>query len=219
MPLPWIKLPTDLLENHSFNQLSIQLKWFYIQLLMLAGKCASGGYLVENGMPLNATGLAWRLRSTSRRIEDYLEVISSTGLVEYDADRRAWRIPSQDGSESLHEISIREYWQRKKRNQRESTSPTRTGQSSFEGDGRQDPFSEMAEIPASSDLEGLSPDDPDGAFLDNPKRPFQDSVEEHFQEKSPLDKNRRKSEKEREERGRWKKKRAHSPPMSHEEFT
>ncbi len=122
MSLPWVKLPTELLDSYHFNNLPDLTRLRFFQLLMLAGKGNAGGYLVEEGQPLSLEGIAWRLRAGAGKFEASLDDLSAAGLAAYDPDRKAWFLPSMCASEPSPETGVREYWRNNKRRQRKDRS-------------------------------------------------------------------------------------------------
>ena len=81
--IPWIKLPTALLDNTNYNYLLTPTQRdIYIRLYLLAAKLDSLGNLIdESGKQLKAKELAWLLRESTRDTERAIKALRAAGLM------------------------------------------------------------------------------------------------------------------------------------------
>lgn len=84
MPMPWIKLYTDVLDDPKLGRLSDSLKWRFVQLCVFAGECDAEGYLTDDHEPLSVTDIAWRLRIPANTLQVEIDELAGVGLVQED---------------------------------------------------------------------------------------------------------------------------------------
>ena len=116
--LPWIKLYTDIIDDHRLGLLPEGQQLRYVQLLALAGEYDAEGYLVSSSAPLGMADLAWRLRLDQAVLAGDLQALSQAELVTWDEGTGAWFIPGFAESQMRVDNPQREKWREQKRRQR-----------------------------------------------------------------------------------------------------
>lgn len=84
--MPYIKLYTEILDDHKLGRLTATQKWHFVSLLLLAGKCNAEGYFVSGQHSMDTTDIAWRLRDDPVIIAEDIDTLSGAGLVAQDPD-------------------------------------------------------------------------------------------------------------------------------------
>ena len=110
MPLPWIKLFTEIIDDPKIGRLPESCKWRFIQLLLLAGECDREGYLIAGEKALDCEEIAWRLRLDSDQLTADFESLVKTNCLAWDQDSNAWVIPKFSERQGRTTTDQREVW-------------------------------------------------------------------------------------------------------------
>lgn len=78
----WEKLWHDILDDNKLGPLPGELKWRFVQLIILAGQTGEDGRLPD------VPDMAWRLRLTEDQLRSDLPTLARRELIELDADGR-----------------------------------------------------------------------------------------------------------------------------------
>ena len=113
--MPYIKLYTEMLDDHKLGRLPISAKWHFVALLLLAGECDAEGYLVNGDDPMTLDDIAWRLRDDS--INGNLDLLISEGLL--TEDDGIWLVCNFAKRQGRPQYEKRKAWRERKRRQRE----------------------------------------------------------------------------------------------------
>lgn len=79
--MPWVKIYTEILDEPKISELSDDLKWRYVQMIVFAGECDTDGYLVSGHKVLTPERIAWRLRMDKAQLEKDLDALREAGVV------------------------------------------------------------------------------------------------------------------------------------------
>jgi hypothetical protein len=118
----WVKLYQDILDDPKIGRLRVELKWRFIECLLVAGENG------EEGILPTAQDMAWRLRYNFEQLETDLGELAEAGLIDMVDGR--WRVTKfkkrQEPSKAA--LKQRRYRQRKKeaekRKEREEETET-----------------------------------------------------------------------------------------------
>lgn len=116
MALPWLRLYTDIQENHKVNLMPENMRWRYVMLLCSARKNDNSGRLTDEGLSFN-----WRI--SLDEVKETKRLFKSRGLISDDWKALNWeeRQPDSDSSAARS----RKYRDKLKSVQQPVTSPTR----------------------------------------------------------------------------------------------
>jgi hypothetical protein len=104
----WVKLYQDILDDPKIGRLRVELKWRFIECLLVAGENG------EEGILPTAQDMAWRLRYNFEQLETDLGELAEAGLIDMVDGR--WRVTKfrQRQEPSKAALKQRRYRQRKK---------------------------------------------------------------------------------------------------------
>lgn len=93
MALPWLRLYTDIQENHKVNLMPENMRWRYVMLLCSARKNDNSGRLTDEGLSFN-----WRI--SLDEVKETKRLFKSRGLISEDWMVLNWdeRQPASDSS-------------------------------------------------------------------------------------------------------------------------
>jgi len=116
MPLPWVKIFTEILDDPRFGRLADSQKWRFVQLILIAGECDAEGFLAYADRPMSLEDIAWRLRLDHDQLINDLNALKSLDLI--IAIDNVWHVVNFAKRQGRHLTEIRSYWSKEKRKQR-----------------------------------------------------------------------------------------------------
>ena len=75
--MPWVKMYTEILNDHKLRELRDGTKWRFVQMMLLAGEFDQEGFI-----PMGFDDLVWRLHVDDGRLLDDLDALEAAGLIE-----------------------------------------------------------------------------------------------------------------------------------------
>jgi len=115
--MPWVKVWIDLLDDSKVGRLPDEIKWRFVQILLVAGESDAEGYLVNGDEPLSVADVAWRLRVAPDLLQVDFERLQEAGLI--DLDDGTWLVVNFARRQGRPQSEKRAAWRRRKRRQRE----------------------------------------------------------------------------------------------------
>lgn len=123
--MPWVKIWTEILDDHKLGRLDAATKWQFVALCLLAGECDAEGYLANGDEPLTVDDIAWRLRESPDDIEEALAALQDAGLV--TEDEGCWLVVNFSKRQGRAQSEKRRQWRERKRRQRDTAGRDETG--------------------------------------------------------------------------------------------
>jgi len=106
--MPWIKLYTEMLDDPKIGLLSVELRWRFVELLLLAGECDEDGLLLISEKPMTVPDMAWRLRADEQVLGTELEELQQAGLIDFKDS--TWYIVKFSERQGRPQKEKREQW-------------------------------------------------------------------------------------------------------------
>ena len=131
--MPWIKIYTEMLDDHKMRRLETRVKWRFVELLLLAGECDSEGYIVNGDDPLTLEDIAWRVRSTVEEIQEDIEQLIHAGLIEVETDG-AILIINFSSRQGRSQAQKREMWRERQKKSRKKAGDSQDETESVTGE-------------------------------------------------------------------------------------
>ncbi len=113
----FVKLPLNKLDDMRFMRLSPALLGRWTQLILLAGKCDSGGAFIQHGRQMSIDDIALYLRSTPDAIKSDFDNLKSAGLIYLNG--RGWQLSDYEDEQGPDDEIKRAYWRERQRIHRE----------------------------------------------------------------------------------------------------
>lgn len=116
-PMPWVKMWTDMLDDPKMGRLPANIKWRFVELILLAGECDADGYLVVGDEPMSLETIAWRLRANDLDLlQREMDDLTRAGLIA--KDEVGWLVTKFSKRQGRRQSEKREQWRDRKRKQR-----------------------------------------------------------------------------------------------------
>jgi len=122
--MPWIKIYTDILDDHKLGRLTATDKWRFVALCVLAGECDAEGYLANGNANMSIDDIAWRLREDADQLSISMQTLESVGLLCQDEDA-SWFVVNFSKRQGRSQSEKREQWRERKQRQRDKENVTR----------------------------------------------------------------------------------------------
>lgn len=81
MPMPWIKLYTEILDDVKLAGLTDAQKWRFVQLILLAAECDAAGAIVTSDSRMTHADISWRLRVNIEELGKDITAMVKSGLI------------------------------------------------------------------------------------------------------------------------------------------
>ena len=117
--MPWVKIDTEILDDPKMAKLDDSVKWRFIQLVLLAGRCDAEGFIVLGDTPLNTEDIAYCLRMNEDVLSEDLLVLSSNKLIEFDDEENSWLVLNFSKRQGRSQTEKRKQWKERQRKHRE----------------------------------------------------------------------------------------------------
>lgn len=121
--MPWVKIWTEMLDDHKFGRLDDAAKWRFVQLCLLAGECDAEGYFANGEQVMGPEDIAWRLRLDPGQLAEELVALDSIGLISSD-DGGAIFVTNFAKRQGRPQHEKRKLWRERKQRQREREQDT-----------------------------------------------------------------------------------------------
>jgi len=116
--MPWVKIWTEMLDDHKFGRLDDATKWRFVQLCLLAGECDAEGYFANGEQMMGPEDIAWRLRLEPEQLAADLVTLNGIGLISSDDDG-AMFVTNFAKRQGRPQHEKRKAWRERKQRQRE----------------------------------------------------------------------------------------------------
>jgi len=112
--MPWIKIWTEILDDHKLGRLPSAAKWHFVAICVLAGECDAKGYLVNGAAEMTLSDIAWRLREDPEELTASVDALQSAGFLSQD-DTGTWYVNNFAKRQGRPQYQKRAEWRERKR--------------------------------------------------------------------------------------------------------